>query len=91
LQKRSTHESWLFKPPNPGRGTAYCFPRTWFENPGWHQQLNAAEGASSTDYESAGMDKVGRNDVASLMKDRLVWFLNGKGERWKIEERPSHE
>jgi hypothetical protein len=53
--------------------------------------LNAAEGASSTDYEPAGMDKVGRNDVASLMKDRLVWFLNGKGERWKIEERPSHE
>lgn len=57
----------------------------WYENPGWEKRVIAREGIFSTDHEVADIDGDGRNDVVSLMEDRLVWFRNA-GDRWIIEE-----
>jgi hypothetical protein len=58
----------------------------WYENPSWRKHVIAPEGAFSTDHEVADIDKDGRNDVVSLMYDRLVWFRNGVRDRWTMEE-----
>lgn len=58
----------------------------WYENPGWQKHIIASEGAFSTDHEVADINKDGRNDVVSLMYDRLVWFRNNGGDYWKMEE-----
>lgn len=58
----------------------------WYENPGWRKHVIASEGAFSTDHEVGDIDKDGRNDVVSVMYDRLAWFRNGGRDRWTMEE-----
>ena len=58
----------------------------WYENPNWQKHVIAVEGAFSTVLEVADVDKDGRNDVVTLMNDRLVWFRNGGGDRWTMED-----
>ena len=57
----------------------------WYENPSWRKHVIASAGVFSTDHEVTDIDGDGRNDVVSLMEDRLVWFRNS-GDRWTIEE-----
>jgi hypothetical protein len=58
----------------------------WYENPNWRKHMIAPEGKFSTDHEVADIDKDGRNDVVSLMSDRLVWYRNNGGDRWTMNE-----
>jgi hypothetical protein len=57
----------------------------WYENPHWQKHVIASAGAFSTDHEVADVDGDGRNDVVSLMEDRLVWFRNAAG-RWIAQD-----
>jgi hypothetical protein len=58
----------------------------WYENPTWHKHVIAANSAFGTDHEVGDIDSDGRNDIVSVMNDRLVWFRNGGGDRWTMEE-----
>jgi hypothetical protein len=58
----------------------------WYENPPWKKHTIAAKDVFGTDLEVGDVDKDGRNDIVSLMNDRLVWFRNDDGEHWIMEE-----
>ena len=58
----------------------------WYENPGWQKHVIASEGAFGTGLEVGDIDKDGRNDVVSLMDDRLVWFRNVGVGQWEMKE-----
>lgn len=57
----------------------------WYENPTWRKHVIATSGAFGTDHEVADIDGDGRNDVVSLMDDRLVWFRNEGDDRWTLK------
>jgi len=58
----------------------------WYENPGWRKHVISLNGEFSTDHEVGDIDGDGRNDVVSLMYDRLVWFRDDGHDNWTMAE-----
>ena len=63
----------------------------WYAGPSWQKHVVSADGEFSTDHEVADLDGDGRNDIVSLMYDRLVWFRNGDWRMFEIDQKRLHD
>ncbi len=58
----------------------------WYENPSWRKHVIQDRGEFSTDHEVADIDGDGKNDVVSLMREKIVWFRNDGHDGWTMSE-----
>lgn len=58
----------------------------WYENPSWRNHVIQDRGEFSTDHEVADIDGDGKNDLVSLMREKIVWFRNDGRDGWTMSE-----